>query len=147
MSLYNLIYGRNRVAELLLPCVGLDPDYIPRYRDCSLSEDNSQLIVLTRTGGGNRVVYVDENNKLVENENFSHDCDAEFDCTYAEFYFNIPSKWMADITKIEDNDLIGTSQEFKELIAKELPQHYKAFFEKKEDNTNSDNTMTPTPVS
>ncbi|XWV25123.1 hypothetical protein QJ856_gp0653 [Tupanvirus deep ocean] len=128
MSLYNALFGKNKVAELLLPCVGVDLCSIPRYRDCSASDDNTQIIILTRTGGGNRDSYADENDALASNENYDHDCDADFDSTYAEFYFNIPYKWLADVEKLEEEDFAGTSQEFKELIAKELPQHYKAFF-------------------
>lgn len=91
MSLYNLVHGENPHAEELLEMLN-DVQYldIPRYRDCYLSNDKTEIIVLTRTGGGNRQDYEEENEKMTMHPWYTHDEDADFDRTFAEFHFEIP---------------------------------------------------------
>ena len=94
MSLYNLMYGENKDAKSLLQILNsvkvLD---IPRYRDTYLSEDNTEIIVLTRTGGGNREEYEDDNNEMTLHPLYLSDNDASFDTTFAEFHFKNPKYW------------------------------------------------------
>ena len=49
-----MINGVNPATFLFLPMLGKHPDEYPRFRDCFISEDETQKIVFTRVGGGNR---------------------------------------------------------------------------------------------
>lgn len=90
MSLYNQIFGRNPFAGILLSAIGLRHEDIARFRDCHLSQDRKHVIVLTRTGGGNREHYRDGNALLETHPLYVRDQDDEFDPTYAMFEFHVP---------------------------------------------------------
>jgi hypothetical protein len=113
MSLYHVLFGQSDDSEKLLAVLAsagsIDP---PRFRDCYF--DGTDIVVHTRTGGGNRDYYEDlktcrenypEYFKDRNEENwptgpwnadmyahpwFSRDEDSEFDPTYANFYFRPP---------------------------------------------------------
>lgn len=86
MSLYNMLHGVNPFASFLLTLIGVDPDMIPRFRDCYVN-DEGLIVIHTRTGGGNREHYEDGNEYLQEIEGYVRDEDDSFDCTYANFYY------------------------------------------------------------
>jgi len=103
-GLYNAVFGRCPFDQLLLKAIGIKVEDIPRYRDCYLT-DNNEIVIYTRTGGGNREYYEkpmaanDEidykgpyNEDLRNNPYFERDEDDSFDSTYAYFYYQIPSK-------------------------------------------------------
>src|SRR5678809_1375157 len=90
---YNLVHGENGLASVLLIALGLTRETIPRYRDCWW--DGKFICVHTRTGGGNREAYEEQNDQLRHVDGFSHDEDDSFDCTYATFYFT-PSASLTD---------------------------------------------------
>ena len=54
MSLYNMLFGVNSAAPVLLATLGLTESDVPRFRDCHLNGE--QIVIYTRTGGGNRAV-------------------------------------------------------------------------------------------
>lgn len=118
MSLYNMIFGVNPSAYFLLPLIGVKLDDIPRLRDCFLSDDNDkQIEVMTRTGGGNRETYEAENAGLQANPNYVDDRDMdEFDSTYALFTFNVPVGFHADLELLFDQKLSETSQSYKDAV-------------------------------
>lgn len=91
MSLYNLLFGVNPAAPLLLRLLGLTPADIPRFRDCYLTAEGAEIAIHTRTGGGNREGYALENQKLAQHPRYLRDADDDFDCTYATFYFSVPA--------------------------------------------------------
>ena len=88
MSMYNLLFGENASADDLLKALGLTRDDVPRYRDCYIQDGH--IVVLTRTGGGNRDDYEFENLQMTGVPGYLYDHDAEFDYTYAEFHYEIP---------------------------------------------------------
>lgn len=90
MSLYNALFGRNPFAPPLLALVDLPIAQIPRFRDVTISEDRKRVVVMTRTGGGNRETYESDNNLLAIHPRYVRDRDDEFDSTYAYFEFEIP---------------------------------------------------------
>jgi hypothetical protein len=90
MSLYNMLFGQNVNAEVLLKMLNLSPAQIPRFRD--VFWDGEFIVVHTRTGGGNRGEYACENEALRGMPGFVCDRDSEFDCTYADFYFKPPAE-------------------------------------------------------
>lgn len=123
MSLYNALFGQNPFSGVLLQMLGTTSDAVPRYRDCYLSEDGSQIVIHTRTGGGNRDFYENErrcrknypeyfseaespsgpwNDDLRKLPGFAYDEDDEFDCTYADFYFDVPEAFAGQIALLKE---------------------------------------------
>lgn len=100
MSLYNKLFGFNKLAPALLECLNLDPRDIPRFRDCFIQDDT--IVVHTRTGGGNREEYQKENAKLAKHPDYLYDSDDEFDCTYANFFFRFPKEFKDELERIAE---------------------------------------------
>ena len=111
MSLYNLMFGYDELAPILLEMLGLTPADVPRFRDCYLH--NNRIVVYTRTGGGNRDFYESEekcranypesftgeddpsgpwNEDLRSNPHYLDDRDNYMDSTYAYFFFSFPKE-------------------------------------------------------
>lgn len=91
MSMYNMLFGYDELAPTLMAALKIDPKDVGRYRDCYLNEDGSFIVVLTRTGGGNRAEYKEANRELAKHTLYADDEDDGFDSTYAYFYFNVPN--------------------------------------------------------
>lgn len=102
MSLYNAIFGVNPFASVLLEIVGTTPSQVPRFRDCFLNADGTEIIIHTRTGGGNRPDYVEENEYLRSLAGFKRDEDARNDNTYANFHYAVPEALREKIVVIRD---------------------------------------------
>lgn len=65
----------------------------PRYRDAYFAYDadgTAHIVVLTRTGGGNRSSFVAENAAITKHPLYVRDEDDAFDATYALWWFDIP---------------------------------------------------------
>ena len=93
MSLYNMMHGYHPlVGPLLADALGFDtPEkraQIPRFRDVYLFQD--EIRILTRTGGGNRDDYIEENEFLRNWPGFIRDWDDDFDCTFAWWSYKWP---------------------------------------------------------
>lgn len=114
MSLYNMMFGVNNRADTLLACLGLTKQDVPRFRDCFV--DNGEIIIHTRTGGGNRDDYEEENSALQANANYLYDEDDDFDCTYANFHFSFPEEYASDLKQIGEND-VKPSDKWKALLS------------------------------
>lgn len=104
MSLYNMLFGANPAGGVLLQILGLSAADIPRIRDVFIDGDN--IVIYTRTGGGNREFYDEKNDEnpdgpwnsnMVENPHYLRDEDDDFDCTYASFYFKFPDDYAEDL--------------------------------------------------
>lgn len=105
MSLYGLLFGENDNANDLQDIIKLENYNVGRYRDIYLRDytPNSNechysrlspgryIVLLTRNGGGNREDYEESINSLQSHPNYITDWDCDWDCTYAEFVFSIPS--------------------------------------------------------
>lgn len=121
MSLYNMLFGVNPTAGILLGMLGTEHGAVPRFRDCFL--DGDSIVIHTRTGGGNREYYESAescrenypeyfeegkspsgpwNDDLRGLPGFVRDEDDDFDTTYANFYFSVPKKFKAEIEVIRD---------------------------------------------
>lgn len=117
MSLYNMLFGVNAAAPVLLAMLGTEANAVPRFRDCYLTEEK-KIAIYTRTGGGNRPYYESAESYKAEtgdepegrcwNEDlrllpgFIRDEDDDFDCTYATFYFDVPEKFKHLIEKLPE---------------------------------------------
>ena len=95
MSLYNMLCGVNPAAGALLALLGLDHHNVPRFRDIYLRESEGgdpEIVLYTRTGGGNRGDYVAENQSLRKIPGFIGDWDDDFDSTFAHWAYRVPEE-------------------------------------------------------
>ena len=103
MSLYNMVHGINPATGILLMMLDLDEKDVPRLRDTWVTEDG-EIAIHTRTGGGNREGYAEENGSLQRHPNYLRDFDDDFDCTYATFVFSCPESSKDMLTLLRDED-------------------------------------------
>ena len=121
MSLYNLLHGINPFSKFYTDLLGLDMARIPRFRDTYLEADNQEtrIVIHTRTGGGNRETFSDHNKYLTENPNYLFDRDDDFDRTYANWFFKIPEEAKNMMVSIIEKDLRKAPKEqWQDLIKK-----------------------------
>lgn len=127
MSLYNLVNGVKPAVFFVLPMLGKHPEEYPRFRDCFLSDEDhpeydSKIIVYTRTGGGNRDAYVDENNAIRSMPGFIADYDDSFDSTFACWVFEVPSEFKNDFEKIVSGGIKNVSAEYQSRLRSVYPK-------------------------
>lgn len=116
MSLYNMLFGQNEKADVILATLGLTKADVGRYRDVYLN--NGEIVVHTRNGGGNREYYQDVFDELSDHPCYLRDDDDDFDCTYANIYFSYPEEYAAELRAIEANTPIVTpSEKWQALFA------------------------------
>lgn len=106
MSMYNFLFGTNPFSGLLLEILGAETASIPRYRDCYLN-DEGNIVIHTRTGGGNRDAYERDGEYWEEGQidndtiralpGFKGDADDDFDSTYADFTFAVPEAFKPQV--------------------------------------------------
>lgn len=84
MSLYS--------APLCLGILGVDHKEIARFRDAWFSDDGKRIIILTRTGGGNRTEYAGSNARLTHLPDYLSTSDDNFDSTFARFEYLVPEE-------------------------------------------------------
>jgi hypothetical protein len=136
MSLYNALFGVNPFSGMLLEMLGTTAGDVPRFRDCFLSEDGTEIIIHTRTGGGNRDYYEHPdryaseypeysddpykgpwNADLRKLPGFKYDADDDFDCTYADFHFDIPEAFKPQVELLSKLGAISNPAErWQELM-------------------------------
>lgn len=107
MSLYNMLNGVNQLAAGLLTLVlKKEPSDFDRLRDIYLHRkgDDMVIVVLTRTGGGNREYHEENWEAIRAMPGYICDYDDDFDSTYAYTEFELP----------EDNEI---RQHIKEVLA------------------------------
>lgn len=139
MSLYNALFGVNPFSRTLLAMLGTDESQVPRYRDCFLSDDGAEIIIHTRTGGGNRDFYENEarcrdsypeyfdrsdappsgpwNDDLRSIAGFIRDVDDDFDSTYADFHYAIPPAFKEQVALLSELGAISNpAQKWQSLL-------------------------------
>lgn len=104
MSLYNMTCGNNPLFGLyarILETVAPLPS-IPRFRDMYTRECDGgvQIVIYTRTGGGNRDDYEDENGAMAAHPLFVCDFDDEYDPTFAHFVYSVPEKYEQSLLRV-----------------------------------------------
>jgi len=92
MSLYNMLFGRNKDADLLLLMLGLAREDTGRFRDAFLHKegDETLIAIYTRNGGNNRPDYFPE--WLTAHPLYVRDADDDFDNTYCTIFFRLPNE-------------------------------------------------------
>jgi hypothetical protein len=98
-GLYNMVFGMNPLADVILATLGLKRSDVGRFRDCYVAE--GQIAVYTRNGGGNREEYQDVIDALAQHPCYVRDADDEFDSTYATIYFRFPEEYAEGLSKID----------------------------------------------
>jgi hypothetical protein len=117
MSLYNMVFGENPFSSVLLEALGLTRDEVPRYRDCFLNEEG-EIIIHTRTGGGNRADYEEENTFLTKVPGYLGDRDDDFDSTYADFHYAVPEAFKPMIETLKNLGAVNNPAErWQQMLA------------------------------
>lgn len=134
MSFYNMVKGVNPAAFMFLPMLGKHPTEYPRFRDCFIGDDKrpeyeDHIIIYTRTGGGNRQDYIEENNEMRSMSGFVHDYDDDFDETYASWVFQIPERWKSDYDAFVSGRINDVSQEYRDEMVRVYPKLKEKFSE------------------
>lgn len=119
MSLYNQLFGTNKFSHVLLRMIDISPLDVPRFRDCYLNETGDEIIIFTRTGGGNRQEYEAQNEALRRLPNYISDEDDTLDVTYAKFHYSVPDQYKAATQKIKaEGGVDDPTAKFKALLDK-----------------------------
>lgn len=118
MSLYNMLFGMNAKADLILAVIGLKKHDVERFRDVHVTEGGKQIAVHSRTGGGNRADYPQLLMRHLPGWVLSEDED--YDNTYCDDYFAIPDEWQDDVAKLSDVLTHGIRPEFAAHLAKTI---------------------------
>lgn len=124
MSLYNMIHGYNPACLVFLPMLGRQYHEYPRFRDCFVSEDEKNILILLRVGGNNRNNGFEED-FLYKDKHFIRTYDADFDETYGFYEFSVPERWKADFEAILSNGIKAMSAEYLKYLLdfhKDKPQ-------------------------
>lgn len=122
MSLYNMLFGTNEEAPVLLGMLSVNKEYFSRFRDVELIESGTKIRVFTRLGGGNREEYKENWDKIRKHELYLKDYDDEFDTTYAYIEFNIPEQYKETAKKMFKEEPDSFQKKFeKELEEMQIP--------------------------
>lgn len=116
MSMYGMIFGRNKDSDVILATLGLTKADVGRFRDCFVAD--GKIAVYTRNGGGNRECFEQDEpgydaatchctgciitKWLPVHPNYLDDQDDDFDSTYATVYFSFPGEY-ADALRALDS--------------------------------------------
>jgi hypothetical protein len=106
MSLYNAMCGNNPlfgVFARILETQGRLAQ-IPRFRDMysRVKDGKPQIVIYSRTGGGNRGDYLVQNGELTHHALYIEDFDDDFDSTFAHFVFKVPDKFEEPFLKLHN---------------------------------------------
>lgn len=118
MSFYNMLFGMNSQADLLLAVIGLRKVDVERFRDVSSVDNGGQITVYTRTGGGNREDY--PNIAMRSRPEWLDSEDDDYDSTYCTDTFKVPEQWQADVRALGDILANGLRTEFAQHLAATL---------------------------
>lgn len=121
MSLYNVMHGFSDLAAYLLNALNIDVSKIPRFRDCYIRD--SEIVVLTRTGGGNRESYEEENEAMTKHPNYLRDRDDDFDCTFAEWFYSFPKEQDVELKKLAQSNQEPTLKEKTDAVFAAIEAH------------------------
>ncbi len=103
MSLYNMLCGNNPLFGILarILCKDEPLPYVPRFRDMytRMEGEQVQIVIFTRTGGGNRESHESENDLLARHPLYVCDFDDDYDSTFAHFVFRVPDEFQEALSR------------------------------------------------
>lgn len=115
MSLYSMLMGENKDADIFLKGLNLKRNDFERYRDAYLNSDGTKIIIYTRLGGNNREYYTERILDLRMHDLYLEDYDDEYDNTYAYFVFKVPEHLAALCKKMATGkEPLTVGQKFEE---------------------------------
>lgn len=114
MSLYNLVFGQNPAADMILATLGLTRGDCGRFRDCFVAD--SRIAVYTRNGGGNRDDYEAVFDNLSDHPCYLYNEDDDCDPTYCTFYFRFPDEFAEDLKKLDRGEAFDPDQRWFDAI-------------------------------
>lgn len=118
MSLYNMLFGMNGQADLILAVIGLRKHDVERFRDVFVEADGAEIHVYSRTGGGNRESYPNTTMRSLSGWVCSYD--DNFDSTYCTDVFKVPVEFVQDVRNLSDILSNGLRPEFGQHLIKTL---------------------------
>lgn len=113
MSLYNVLFGENEEANVLLGMIKANKAFFERYRDIYLCNGGKEIRVLTRIGGQNRKSYKETWKKIKKHKGYIKDFDDDFDQTYAYVDFKVPEKFGFTASKMFKEEPESVGDRFK----------------------------------
>ena len=116
MSLYNMLFGTNENAPVLLGMIEVNKEYFARFRDIELTKAGEVIRVFTRIGGGNRESHKETWQKIRNHKLYIKDYDDSFDETYAYIEFRVPERFIETTKKM----FKGEPESFENRFKKEL---------------------------
>lgn len=120
MSLYNMLFGANKMGPYILATLGLTVADVGRFRDCYVAKvlGDYRIVIHTRMGGGNREDYEAEIESLRANPFYVADEDDDFDSTYADFYFALPPEYADELRELADQqNFVAPSEKWQALFS------------------------------
>jgi len=123
MGMYNLMWGRNPFAQLIM--VAFEIPSPPRFRDaCFYKKDDRYIVeILARQGSGNREYHKESNEELAAHPNFVSDRDfIDYDVSYNIITFDVTAHPMINDfiegqKKYPDEEIICSQTKFTMTIA------------------------------
>lgn len=113
-GLYNMLFGENASQrDFLFSLLNKGPGDFGRYRDIYVTD--THIVVHTRNGGGNRDYYQDVFDEMSGHSLYAYDEDDDFDCTYANYYFNHPAEY-SEVLKEMAVGTVTPSEKWKLLF-------------------------------
>lgn len=114
MSLYNMMFGENQLAPLIVRTLGKTEGDFGRFRDAFVAD--GKICIYTRCGGGNREDYLDVFEQMRDHPNFLEDKDDDFDSTYCTFFFSFPDDFKRELEKINAKEPWDPSERWQKMI-------------------------------
>ena len=123
MGMYNLMWGRNPFAQLIM--VAFEIPSPPRFRDaCFYKKDDRYIVeILARQGSGNREYHKESNEELAAHPNFVSDRDfIDYDASYNIITFDVTDHPMTKDfiegqEKYPDEEIISPQTKFSMTLA------------------------------
>jgi hypothetical protein len=113
-----MVFGSARDSDVdkVKKWFGWDCYDFPRFRDVEINQTSPKVTVLTRTGGGNREHYEEENYALTTINGYISDSDCDYDNTYAEWFYKVPKhsryNWLKYVAKSTYRSILVDSLEW-----------------------------------
>ena len=113
MSMYNMMFGISPNAATLMSVLDVDVNSVPRFRNCLLNEVDGvrRILIVTRTGGGNRENFIYENESLRKVPGYLSDDDDGFDTTYAVFTYAVPPEAESCVNQLDLDETLADQWE------------------------------------
>lgn len=107
-----MVCGNNPLYDLYLKILGIELENIPRFRDVYvIVGTDPEIVIYTRTGGGNRSEYEDQNESLANHPGYLRDEDDSFDNTFAHFHYSVPERFKTRVSQLQV--ILGKYDKFK----------------------------------